>query len=153
MGEMPVRSIADLLRAQPQEELEAMAEAMRSEITRLQRDLEIVESALAPKSRKRSRSRSSNGSNGHRGSGLKRAVLFRTVAEQGRPVSPVEMREILVAKGYDIATSAVRTGMSRLVQDGRLVRLSEGVYAVSTADGGSELEIEARDPAGTLDFG
>jgi hypothetical protein len=147
---MPVRSIADLLRAQPQEELEAMAKGMRDEIARLQRDLEIVETALAPLSRRRNRP--SNGSNANLGPGLKRDDLFRFVAEQGRPISPTEMREILVNQGYDIATSAVRTGMSRLVKDKRLVRLEDGVYAVSTATDGSGLETEAPDTAGTLGF-
>jgi hypothetical protein len=147
-----VRSIADLLRDQhPEEELRVMAEAMRAEIARIQRDLEIVETALTPRGR-RSRSRTGSSMNGHRGTSLKREDLYRFVAQQNRPVTPSEMRQILVNQGYDIRTSAVRTGMSRLVRDKKLVRIEEGLYAVGTPSGGSELEIEAPTPPGTLDF-
>lgn len=132
---MPVpKSVVELLVAQPEDVLHQMMDGLKAEIDRLQAERALVEVALSRTARRRrSPSSSSERETTPRtaSAGLKRADLLLAVAEHGRPVSPLEIAEKLRSRGMDIATAAVRTGMSRLVKDGKLTRLGEGLYAVN----------------------
>jgi hypothetical protein len=128
-----IRSVASLLAAQPREDLVAMRDGLRAEITRLQTELEFVDEALNRKGSPRS---AVAGRKTRRESGrLPREELFKVIQAQGGPVSAPDVRTALESKGYELRTEAVRTGMMRLVDDGKLVRLGDGLYAVANADG------------------
>lgn len=151
-----VRSVADILRAQQSDdELRSLAEQYRAEIARIQHDLDTVEAALGPPTR-RSNSRTVRSSNGSATNGVKRDDVLKAIVQQGHPVTAPEIRQILESMGYSIRTEAVRTHFMRLVKDRRLVALGEGRYAVSNAAsiGGGilDLGIEAPEPSGTLDL-
>ena len=126
------KDVIDLLAAQPEETLDGMATTLQSTIAQAQAQLELVEAARNRRGRRRPLGDAPQRGGGARSHYLKRDDLFQVVAEQGRPVSPSEIHAILTERGYEIASSAVRTGMARLVaQDKRLVRLEEGRYAVN----------------------
>jgi hypothetical protein len=125
------KDVIDLLAAQPEETLDGMAATLQSTIEQAQAQLELVEAARNRRGRRRPTRSDVPQGTGSRAHYLKRDELFQIVAEQGKPVSPAEIHAILIERHYDIASAAVRTGMGRLVRDGRLVRLDEGRYAVN----------------------
>ena len=135
------KSVVDLLAAQPEEVLREMEDGLRTEIARLQGELGLIEAAVnrTASRRRPPRTPATTGETGRSsgGGGVKRADLFHIIAEQGKPVAPAEMGLILRAKGFDMATSAVRTAMSRLVADGKLIRQGEGLYTVNYGNNGS----------------
>ncbi len=128
------KDVIDLLASQPDDVLDGMADQLKGTIEQAQAQLELVEAARNRRAPRRPTRQDADpgAAQGPRAHYLKRDDLFQIVAEQGRPVRPAEIRAILVDRGYEIATAAVRTGMARLVdRDGRLVRLEEGLYAVN----------------------
>jgi hypothetical protein len=128
-----IRSVASLLAAQPREDLVAMRDGLRAELTRLQTELEFVEEALDQKAPPRS---ARSGRKTRRESGrLPREELFKIIQKQGGPVSAPEVRAVLEEIGYQLRTEAVRTSMTRLVADGKLARMGDGLYAVADANG------------------
>jgi hypothetical protein len=129
------KTLTDLLKAQPEDELQALVESLRVEIGRLQAELGFVENALASRSRKRPSRTTADGSS--RRSGIKRSDLVPIVQEFGRPVLPSDVTAVLHRRGVEITAAAVRTNMSRLVEDGSLVRDEQGRYWVAHAKNGS----------------
>jgi hypothetical protein len=143
-----IATVSHLLDAQPERKLRRLRDGILAEITRLQDEMRLVESALE---RKRSahtpavstRPVGPHKANGGRFEGLAREELLRHVQAVGHPVTAPEMREILESKGIVRKTEAIRTGLARLVAREQLVRLSTGRFAVPNANGNGD-RVEAQ---------
>ncbi len=54
-----------------------------------------------------------------------------TIREAGRPVSPNELREILVERGHTANHGSVRTALRRAAERGELERLDDRSYVAA----------------------
>jgi len=122
---VPPKTLTDLLKAHPQEDLEALAESLKAEIAKLQDQLRFVEGAIEPRTRR--------GGSPQR-SGLSRDDYIPIIASFGRPVLPGDVTAAIQGRGIDISSNAVRTTMSRLVEDERLLRTVDGRYVLASQE-------------------
>lgn len=116
---MPIRSVTDLLAEQPEEALLRMREAAKEQLDRLTVEIQMIDQALARKSRR-----------GSPGGRLTRQQVYDVVAQAGRPVKPAEVHQLIVEAGVNASANSVRNHLARMHEDGELGRLDDGSYAV-----------------------
>jgi hypothetical protein len=134
------KTLTELLKSQPVEDVEALAGSLRGEISRLQEELRFVEDSLSGRRRSRRRRRTSEPDTtaGRPPRQMKREDIVPIVESFGRPVWPAEVTQRLHDRGLDVSSNAVRTNMARLVtKDGLLVREQDGRYSAASAANGN----------------
>lgn len=132
-----LKSVVDLLAEQQEPVLLQMRDSFRSDLARIQVELQQVEQALAKKARRGGRTPTGDRSDGDGSRRLTRWQVFEVLQAQGRPMSPAEVKEALVAQGHTgLNTAQVRNHLTRLADKNKTVmRLSDLTYVVPSSNG------------------
>ena len=97
-------------------------------------ELSWIEDALARKTQKQQRRAS------RKGDTKKRVLDYISAAAE--PVGPAEVRDALNAAGADIGGSTIYNTFRRLLDDGEIVKVDEGLYTLAARNGNRADEIE-----------
>jgi len=114
----PYRSVVDLLAEQSEEALKRMRDDVRTELARLTVEADQIDQALARKNR---RARTGGGR-------LTREQVLDLVTTARRPLTVAEVHERVTSGGVEVTLNAVRNHLTRLEEDGRLVRLPDNRF-------------------------
>jgi hypothetical protein len=142
----PLKSVVDLLAEQPEPVLIQMRDNFKADLARLRVEIEQVEQALTKKARRGGRTPGGRAA-GESRKGLTRWQVFQVVKDEGRPMSPSEVRDVLHVQGLThVTTAQVRNHLTRLHEvNNSLVKLPDATYVVPGGNGGVP-KTEADDP-------
>ena len=127
--------IVTLLSQRSSEELDAMRNKAEESLAATQAELTWIEKALATKKPKRRPRRPS------RPGDTKKRVL-KYIANSVEPVSPAQVRDGLNATGAEVGKSTIYNTVRRLLDDGEIVKVDEGLYRIAARNGHRAEEIE-----------
>jgi hypothetical protein len=111
----------DLLAEQSEDALRRMREDVRAELARLTVEAEQIDQALARKNR---RARTGGGR-------LSREQVFDLVMAARNPLTAAEVHQAINEAGIHVSLNAVRNHLTRLEEDGRLLRTAGGAFGPS----------------------
>ncbi|HEX7279383.1 MAG TPA: hypothetical protein VF255_07145 [Solirubrobacterales bacterium] len=126
--------ITALLAQRSTEELEEMRDKASEVMEAAKAELSWIEDALARKTQKQQRRASRKGD-------TKKRVLDY-IAAAAEPVGPAEVRHALNAAGADIGGSTIYNTFRRLLDDGEIAKVDEGLYTLAARNGDRADEIE-----------
>jgi hypothetical protein len=114
------RSVVDLLAEQSEDSLRQMKDSIAAELARLSVEAEQIDQALARKNRK---SRTGGGR-------LTRDQVLDVLARADGFKTTAEVQAQIEAEGVPASVNAVRNHLTRLVQEGRLSRDTDGRFGI-----------------------
>src|ERR1700750_1702276 len=116
--------IVNVLSQRSSEELEAMRNKAEDSLSAIRSELTLIEKALATqKPQRRPRQPTNPGD-------TKKRVL-RYIANSAEPVSPAQVRDGLSATGGEVGKSTIYNTFRRLLDDGEIVKVEEGLYRIA----------------------
>lgn len=127
--------IVTLLSQRSSEELDAMRSKAEESLSATKAELTWIEKALATKKPKRRPRRPSKP-----GDTKKRVLKY--IANSVEPVSPAQVRDGLNATGVEVGKSTIYNTFRRLLDDGEIVKVDEGLYRIAARNGNRADEIE-----------
>lgn len=130
--------IVALLSQRSSEELDAMRIKAEESLAATKAELTWIERALATKKPKRRPRRPSKP-----GDTKKRVLKY--IANSAEPVGPAQVRDGLNATGGEVGKSTIYNTFRRLLDDGEIVKVDEGLYRIAARNGHRANGIEEGD--------
>ena len=130
--------VVSLLAQRPEHELREIHQKAHAEVERLKLEIELIEQAIAKQAQQAARraprpSRRRASASG----GTRERVLNAVGAGNGDTVSPAQIIAALRSDGSSVTAGAIRNMIRRLVDEGEVVRIREGVYKLASRNGSS----------------
>jgi hypothetical protein len=126
--------IVTLLSQRSSEELDAMRSKAEESLSAVKAELTWIEKALATKKPKRTPRRPSKP-----GDTKKRVLKY--IKNSVEPVSPAQVRDGINATGGEVGKSTIYNTFRRLLDDGEIVKVDEGLYKIAARNGHRAEEI------------
>lgn len=130
--------IVTLLSQRSSEELDAMRTKAEESLSAVKAELTWIEKALATKKPKRTPRRPSKP-----GDTKKRVLKY--IKNSVEPVSPAQVRDGINATGGEVGKSTIYNTFRRLLDDGEIVKVDEGLYRIAARNGNRAEEIGEND--------
>ncbi len=120
--------IVTLLSQRSSEELDAMRAKAEESLSAVKAELTWIEKALATKKPKRIPRRPSKP-----GDTKKRVLKY--IKNSVEPVSPAQVRDGINATGGEVGKSTIYNTFRRLLDDGEIVKVEDGLYRIAARNG------------------
>lgn len=143
--------VAALLAERPAHELLESRAKAQAELARLTVEVEQIDQALAKQAQQQARRPGTRGRRKGASGGTRERVIQVVRAAPGDTISPAQIIAAMRADGSSVSSGAIRNMIRRLVEEGDIDKVREGVYKLASRNGSSPpnpgpTEIEGHGP-------